>query len=65
MRVHPQGRPYVTINESALKMAVDYAVGRIDKLGYAKAVDEMEALIETAISIDRERFTRKNDTYNI
>lgn len=59
MKVTPQGRPYMPLDEQQVNMAVEYAAGLADRKGYIAAMEDIESLIETAISIDWERFLRK------
>ena len=59
MRVTPQGRPYMPLDHDQIKMAGGYAAGLADRKGYIAAMEDIESLIETAISIDWERFLRK------
>ncbi len=59
MKVTPQGRPYMELDAEQIRMAVEYASGLADRKGYVAAMEDIESLIETAISIDWERFLRK------
>ncbi len=59
MRVTAQGRPYVALDEVAVGRAVDYTVELVERVGYTAALDDIEKMIDTAITIDGERFLRK------
>ncbi len=59
MKVTPEGRKYMPLDDEEVRKAVDYAAGLVDRRGYTTAMDDIESLIETAISVDWERFIRK------
>jgi hypothetical protein len=60
MRVTAQGRPYVVLDDVSVGRAVDYTVELVERVGYTAALDDIEKMVETAITIDGERFLRKN-----
>lgn len=49
----------VPFNETNIEKAVDYALQLVRIHGYSQGMDEIEKIIETAVSIDRHRFVRK------
>jgi len=53
------GGSIVLYNESNIDKSVEYTLQLIQNYGYSKAMDEIEKIIETAVSIDKYRFVMK------
>ena len=49
----------LVLDESQVTKTVDYAISLLDRMSTSDMLDEMEQIVETTLTIDRNRFLKK------